>query len=54
MDKIYIWIAWHLPKVVVKWCAIRMSAFATRGLYSSMDVSDLRIIDALDRWNLAD
>ena len=44
------WIAWHLPRKLVYWCAIRVAAHATTGSYSNQIVTDLRAMDALDRW----
>jgi hypothetical protein len=43
-------IAWHLPKSLVAWCAIRVGAHATQGQYSSQVVPDLKFMDALQRW----
>lgn len=51
-DKIIMWIAYRLPKRLVYWCAIRVSAHATTGKYSSQIVSELRAMDAIRRWEL--
>jgi hypothetical protein len=48
--KVLIGIAWHLPKNLVYWCAIRVMAHATTGQYSSQIVPDLTAADALKRW----
>jgi hypothetical protein len=50
MEKIYIWVAWHLPRTLVKWCAVRVGAHATVGRYSGQVVPDLKFMDALERW----
>lgn len=50
-EKIAIFIAWHLPRRLVMWCAIRVIANATQGEYSAQIVPDLRAMDALQRWN---
>lgn len=52
-DKIWMWIAWHLPKRLVYWCAIRVDAHATTGDYGSQNVPDLLAMDALKRWETA-
>ena len=50
-EKITIWIAWHLPRYLVMWCAVRVHAHATTGQYSSQVVPDLTAMDALKRWD---
>jgi hypothetical protein len=50
MDKFYMWIAWRLPKNLVKWVSIRLIASATSGKYSNTIVPELTAIDALKRW----
>jgi hypothetical protein len=49
-ERIWIWIAWHLPRTLVMWCAIRVAANATQGEHSSQVVPDLTIMEALKRW----
>ena len=50
-DKIQMWIAWRLPKWLVKWAAVRLIAHATAGEYSTTIVPELRVMDALKRWD---
>lgn len=49
-EKIYIWLAWHLPRGLVYWCAMRLLTNATVGEYSNQVVPDLLAMDALKRW----
>jgi len=49
-DKISMWVAWHLPKSIVKWCAVRLLVNGTQGKYSSQVVPELTGIQALQRW----
>lgn len=49
-DKFAHWIARHLPKRIVYWCAIRVSAHATTGKYSSQIVPELTVMDAVKRY----
>jgi hypothetical protein len=49
-EKVLIGIAWHLPKNLVYWCAIRVMAHSTTSQYSGQIVPDLTAIDALKRW----
>ena len=50
MDKLWIWLAWKLPKSLVKWATIRLVANATTGEYSNQVVPSLTAVDALERW----
>lgn len=45
------WLAWLLPKELVKWCAVRLMAHATQGKWSGQVVPELTAIDALKRWD---
>jgi len=49
-DKIYIWIAWHLPRTLVMWCAIRVHAYATQGKWSGQIAPELTAMDSVQRW----
>lgn len=49
-DRLCIWIAWMLPRRLVKWCAARLMAHATYGPYEDQVVSELTALDALGRW----
>jgi len=53
MDKIYMAIAWMLPKRLVHWCAIRLMSYATCGKYGEQIVPELTAMDALKRWETA-
>jgi hypothetical protein len=50
VESIWIWLAWRLPKPLVKWCAIRVGAHATQGPYSEQETPALLFTDALKRW----
>lgn len=49
-ERSLMWLAWHLPRPLVYWCAIRLGANATTGAYSSQVVPELHFTDALQRW----
>ena len=49
-DKMQMAIAYRLPKWLVKWAAIRLIAHATTGKYGNTVVSDLNVMEALNRW----
>lgn len=44
------WVAWKLPREVVKWCFYRVLAHATTGKYSGQVVPELTWQQAADRW----
>lgn len=49
-EKILMWIAWHMPRSVAYWCAVRVNANATTGKYETQVVPELTAMDALKRW----
>jgi hypothetical protein len=51
VDKFWLFIAWHLPKELVKWCAVRLGAFASTGKYGNTNVPEMTFMDALKRWS---
>ena len=52
-EKIWMKIAWKLPHNLVYFCTIRVIAHATAGKYSNTVVPELKVMDALDRWQLS-
>lgn len=42
--------AWMLPHGVVKWAYIRVGVHATTGKYSNTNVTELGMMEALNRW----
>ena len=45
-----VWVAWHLPKMVVYHCGIRLGANASGEKNEYQIVPELTVMDALDRW----
>lgn len=50
-EKFWFWLAWRLPKKLVYFAAIRLTAFATQGDYSNTVVPELQAMEALKRWH---
>ena len=50
-EKIVIWLAWHLPRRLAYWCAVRVGAHATTGEYGAEETPSLLFTDALERWD---
>ncbi len=50
MEKLQMWVAWHCPNWLVKWCAVRMFAHATTGPWSHEETPALLATTALQRW----
>ena len=53
MEKLYQWLAWHMPKGLVMWAAVRLFAHATSGQYGHTITPALLAVDALKRWETA-
>lgn len=51
VEKLKIWVAFHVPRWLAYWCAIRVAAHGTQGPYSNQAVPDLTIMEALKRWD---
>ena len=49
-DRMCLWLAYRLPRTLVKWASIRLVASATAGEHSSQIVPELTAIEALRRW----
>lgn len=52
-ERFWMWLAWHLPKLLVTWASVRMISHATTGAYSDTVVPELSVMDALKRWETA-
>lgn len=53
IEKLFIWVAWHMPKRIAYHATIRVGAYATTGEYSNQVVPELYFVDALKRWETA-
>ena len=51
LDAAAMWVAWHLPRRVVYWCAMRVGAHGTQDEYSTQIVPELLFMDAVKRWS---
>lgn len=49
-EKLQMWIAWHLPKWLVKWAAIRLIAHASASDQHTGPVPELTAMDAVKAW----
>lgn len=52
-EKIWMFVAWKLPKTLVMWATIRLIAYATQGKYGKTIVPELSAMDAVKRWDTA-
>ena len=50
-ERFLLWFVWKIPKVLIKWAAIRLITNATTGEYGNTVVPELSAMDALTRWN---
>jgi hypothetical protein len=44
------WVVWHMPKRLVMWAFIRVTANALNGHYSDRTPSQVSVIEALGAW----
>lgn len=54
-DDFCAWLAWKLPTRLVWWCAVRIMAHTTTGIYKTFDYQPVRELTArvaADRWYL--
>lgn len=51
-EKVVVWLAWHLPRSLVYWAAVRVVAHATTGRYGNEVVPAVVCVDALQRWRV--
>jgi len=49
-ERVSMWIAWHLPKYIVLWCAYRVAAHAVSGKWENEEVPSVTMMDAIARW----
>jgi hypothetical protein len=50
-EKFTIWLAWHLPRYLVYWCAVRLiSEASVSKKYENTVLSELTAMDALNHW----
>ena len=51
MDNLARWIAWRLPRNVVKWATFRLFVNATQGKYSpNGEIPEITVMEALRMW----
>lgn len=50
IEKLWMAIAWRLPKTLVMWCTVRLLAHATTGEYGATNPGELGAMEALSRW----
>ena len=51
-EKLLMWAAWKMPRMLVYWCSVRLMSSATVGEWSNQSVPDLTCVEALRRWRL--
>lgn len=49
-EKITMWIAWRIPKIIAMWCFYRMVAHATTGKWGNENPCGMTWETILDRW----
>lgn len=49
-ENVIMYLVWKLPRKIVYWSAIRVATHATTGEYKYQVVSELTLVEALQRW----
>lgn len=49
-ERMFMWVAWMMPRKIAYWCAVRVMVHATQGEWSDQEVPALLAIDTLQRW----
>lgn len=49
-ERMWMWLAWRMPRKLAYWCTIRLGAHATQGLWGHQVVPELTFHQALERW----
>lgn len=50
VEKLKLWIVWHLPRELIYWATIRAGVHATTGKWSGEETPGVTIADILKRW----
>jgi len=50
IEKLWIALAWKLPRRLAYWAAVRVGSSATLPPFGSQVVPELTVVDALRRW----
>lgn len=45
------WVAWRLPKPLVKWALVRATVNATTGKWASQVLPEVTAVEVMDRWD---
>lgn len=50
-ERFLMWIAWHMPREIVKWCFIRLAAHATTSEFANRETPTVTCMEALACWD---
>lgn len=53
LERFWMFLAWHVPRPLAYFCAVRVAAHATTGdAFDRTSSPGLTIVDSLERWHL--
>lgn len=52
LERLAFWAAWHVPRWLVYFAAIRLWAHATTGPYGDTEAPAITVAEAIDRWEV--
>lgn len=44
------WLAWHMPRDIAYWCAIRVVTHASTHALSNVEMGAITAVEALEEW----
>ena len=50
-ERIWQFLAWHVPAKLVYFCVVRAGAYASQGQWSGEEISSISIMKTLQRWS---
>jgi|SoiMethySBSTD1v2_1073268.scaffolds.fasta_scaffold401848_2 hypothetical protein len=51
VERVQMFVAWHVPRWLAYWCTIRVMAHATTGEYGMTDPTREPMMTVLQRWD---
>jgi hypothetical protein len=53
LERFWRWLAWILPRDLAMWCALRLMAHATTGVWGNETPSSVNMMEMLRRWEIS-
>jgi hypothetical protein len=50
-DRVWMWLAWRLPRRLVYMAAVRLWSYATTGKYAGVESPTVGLVESLKAWD---